>query len=255
MSIFTTTKRLIKELQLVSQILPSDQYYRWLSGIPLNLRALIQKKSLGAVDNTFGYSFNVKWAERQLKFDNLDFGVVREIYGHCCYAKPGDLKNAKHILDLGANGGAFSLFALVEAPLAKVHAVEVQAELIQILQHNVQQNGCADRLTVETSVVGGFYNAWIQGQHQKNPDLKVFNVHDYINRVGYCDFLKCDVEGGEFPLFQGDLSWTDAVQSMAIEYHPEWGSVGELNEILKNQKFHVRQVDHGCLGYLYCSRP
>lgn len=254
MSIITTANRFVKELQLVSQILPADQYYRWLSGIPFNLPTLIQRKSLNIIDSTFGHSFSIKWAKRQLKFDELDFGVVREIYGHCCYAQPGDLKNARHILDLGANGGAFTLFALVEAPQAQVHAVEVQADMAQVLQHNVQQNGCTDRLTMEIAVVGGFYNAWTQTQGQKNPDLKVFNIHDYISRVGRCDFLKCDVEGGEFPLFQGDLSWIEAVDKMAIEYHTDWGSVDDLEEKLRTSGYHICKADHGCLGYFYCSR-
>lgn len=254
MSIVATANRFFKEIQLVSRILPSDQYYRYLYCIASNFPTLVQKKSLGIVDSTFGESFTVKWREHKLKFDKLGFGVAREIYGHCCYAQPGDLKNAKHILDLGANGGAFTLFALVEAPQAKVCSVEAQSDMVNVLQYNAEQNGYSDRLTIETAVVGGFFNDWTQEQRHKNPELQVFKIHDYINRVGCCDFLKCDVEGGEFYLFQGDLNWTNTVQTMAIEYHPECGSVSELEKILKEQGFKVKKVDHGSLGYFYCSR-
>jgi hypothetical protein len=72
--------------------------------------------------------------------------------------------------------------------------------------------------------------------------------------VGVCDFLKCDVEGGEFKLFQGDLTWTLSVKSMSLEYHPNKGNPNELEKILKSQGFKVKRIDHRDLGYFYCTR-
>jgi FkbM family methyltransferase len=248
------TGRLIKEIAIVNKILPTDQFYHWLLGILESLPDLVREKSLGAVDIKFGDSFEVNWQGQKLKFNSLSFGVVREIYGHCCYANPGELEGSKHILDLGGNGGAFTLFALAEAPNAKVHAVEAQGDLIEILKHNVQQNGYLDRLTTETAIVGGIYNSWTKEQKKKNPDIDIFDIREYLNRVGYCDFIKCDVEGAEFLLFDENLDWTQAVKTMVLEYHPVWGSPEKLKTDLEESGFQVRQVDHGCLGYFYCSR-
>ena len=251
---FTYTKRIILELFLVAKIIPLKHYLKWVSGIPISLPALLKTKSLGILDEHFGTSFDILWEGKTLHFDGLGFGVVREIYGHLCYIDKGKLKEATNILDLGGNGGAFTMFALVEAPKAKIHAVEAQAEVLKILQQNVKQNGYEERVTSECAVVGGFYDEWTQSLLQINPNYPVFDIHDYMSQVDTLDFLKCDVEGGEFNLMKGDLSWTKKVKNMALEYHPTKGDVQELENTLKSLGFDVRREDHSCLGYFYCTR-
>jgi FkbM family methyltransferase len=246
--------RLKNELWLVSQILPFSDFIRWMSGSSKCLTILAKNRSLGALDKVFGNSFDVLWSGKKLHFDKLDFGVVREIYGHLCYAQKGQLTAARHILDLGANGGAFTVFALAEAPNAQVHSVEAQPELVEIAKHNVRQNGYEERAVIQGAVVGGFYDEWTKSLLKENPKLEKFDIRDYISHVGTCDFLKCDIEGAEFQLLQGDLSWTQAVKSIALEFHPTKGDVDELEKILKAQGFKVERTDHSCLGYFYCTR-
>lgn len=246
--------RFYNELLLVQKLLPLPLYIRWISGIKKHFNTLIKAKSLGLLDKSLNESFSINFNDKKLYFNNLDFGVVREIFGHLCYAQRGELKDAKHILDLGANGGAFTIFALAEAPQAQVYAVEAQSEFVNIIKHNVKQNFSENRVEVQCAVVGGFYDEWTQSLLKLNPQIQEFNIYEYIERVGTCDFLKCDVEGGEFPLFQGDLSWTKAVKSMALEYHPNKGDVDKLEKILKLQGFIVKRADHKNLGYFYCIR-
>ncbi|MBF0289394.1 MAG: hypothetical protein HQM14_16380, partial [SAR324 cluster bacterium] len=117
-----------------------------------------------------GSSFKVKWNHRTLQFDQLDFGVVREIYGHLCYAKPGELKNAKHILDLGANSGSFCVFAALEAPYAQIEAIEIQSHLAQSARCNVLQNHCENQVTVRCAAVGGSHNEWVQTIMKEDPN-------------------------------------------------------------------------------------
>ncbi|MBG1260308.1 FkbM family methyltransferase [Nostoc commune] len=246
--------RFYNELLLVQKILPLPLYIRWILGITKYLNVLIKTKSLGLLDKSLNESFSINFNGKNLYFNNLDFGVIREIYGHLCYTQISKLKDAKHILDLGANGGAFTIFALSEAPQAQVYAVEAQLEFVNIIKHNVKQNLYENRLEVKCAVVGGFYDDWTQSLLKSNPQIQEFNIYEYIERVGTCDFLKCDVEGGEFHLFQGDLSWTQAVKSMALEYHPNKGDVDELEKILQSQGFIVKRADHKNLGYFYCTR-
>ena len=151
-------QRFLFEIFLVSKILPFRQFIKWVSAIPSNLPTLLKTKSMGILDEHFGTSFDVLWIGKRLHFNGLGFGVVMEIYGHLCYIDKGKLKEATNILDLGGNGGAFTMFALVEAPNAKIHAVEAQAEVLKILQQNVKQNGYEGRVTSECAVVGGFYD-------------------------------------------------------------------------------------------------
>jgi FkbM family methyltransferase len=246
--------RFIEELWLVKKILPSSLFIRWFSGLFKSLDVVFKTKSLGIVDTIFGESFDIYSSNKKLHFDNLGFGVIREIYGHLCYVKHGQLRQAKNILDLGANGGAFTIFALLEAPEAQVYAVEAKSEFIDIILHNTKQNGYENRVVTQCAVVGGFYDDWTQSLLTSNPQIKEFNIYEYIEEVGTCDFLKCDVEGGEFHLFEGDLSWTKAVKSMALEYHPDKGDVDELEKILQSQGFNIKRTDHRNLGYFYCTR-
>lgn len=247
-------QRFLFEIFLVNKILPFRQFVKWVSTIPSNLPTLLKTKSLGILDEHFGTSFDVLWEGKKLHFDDLGFGVVREIYGHLCYIGKGQLKDATNILDLGGNGGAFTLFSLVEAPNAKIHAVEAQAEVMKILQKNIKQNGYEERVTSECAVVGGFYDDWTQSLLQINPDYPVFDIHHYMSEIDTLDFLKCDVEGGEFNLMKGDLSWTKKVKNMVLEYHPDKGDVKELENTLNSLGFDVRREDHGCLGYFYCTK-
>ncbi|MBO3460294.1 FkbM family methyltransferase [Aetokthonos hydrillicola Thurmond2011] len=247
-------KRLFKELWIVRRILSLPLFIKWLSGATTCLDVLLKTRSLGSVDKIFGDSFNILWSDKKLHFSRLDFGVVREIYGHLCYAKKGQLREAHHILDLGANGGAFTIFALVEAPHAQVYAVEAQSELVQVAKHNVHQNGYAERAIIECAVVGGFYDEWTKSLLKSNPKVKEFDIRQYIDSVGNCDFLKCDIEGAEFQLFTGDLTWTKFVKTIVLEFHPTKGDVDELEKILKLQYFQVERVQHSNLGYFYCNR-
>ncbi len=249
-----TAIKFVQEVRRVGSLLPPRQYLLWLSLIAQNWMLILRDKSLGSADGLFGEEFSIRWRGRTLHVRSMGLGVVREIFGQLCYARPGELLCARNVLDLGANAGAFTLFALLEAPRAKVHAVEAQQQLAKSLHSNVLANDLTDRVTVETAVVGGFRNAWTQDLKRKVPELHCFDIQGYLDRVGMCDFLKCDVEGGEFGLFEGDLSWTNKIRRIALEFHPKEGDVNALRQKLENANYRVKQADHGHLGYLFCSK-
>ena len=66
-------------------------------------------------------------------------GVVREIVAAHCYVKPVELSEAKTILDLGANCGVFTLFALASAPNARLVSVEAQPKMAVIARKIISQ--------------------------------------------------------------------------------------------------------------------
>ncbi|MBF0280752.1 MAG: FkbM family methyltransferase [SAR324 cluster bacterium] len=250
----TDLHRLLQEITIVFRLLPLCYFFSWFFGGIRCFKILLKTRSVGILDQLLGSSFEVTWNHQRLRFDQLDFGVVREIYGHLCYAKPGELKNARHILDLGANSGAFTVFAALEAPEGQIEAIEIQSHLVRSAKLNVEQNHCEKKVNVRCAAVGSAHNQWVQTVLKEDPQIEIFDIENYISKVGTCDFLKCDVEGGEFSLFAGNLDWTRAVKKMALEYHPTEGDVDRLEQTLKKQGFDVKRVDHSCLGYLYCSR-
>ncbi|MFZ5806609.1 MAG: FkbM family methyltransferase [Verrucomicrobiota bacterium] len=239
---------------VVFRLLPLGQFLRWLVCLSLSAWDVLKYQSLGPVDRKFGECFAIRANHRWLYFENTAFGVMREIFGHQCYVSPHDLANAKHILDLGANGGAFTLFALAYAPHARVHAVEAQAHLAEALKKNIQRNGFETRTTWETSLVGGNCNHWTQKFCEQNPSLKEFSIQDYLAKVGTCDFLKCDIEGAEYAFFSGDLSWLSSIRKIALEYHGDIGDALCLRDLIQKSGFDVQQEPHGRFGYFFCQR-
>lgn len=67
MSVLASANRLLNEIKIVSQILPSAQFLNWLSRIPQNISALLKTKSLGIIDQSFGDSFTVNWNQKNSK--------------------------------------------------------------------------------------------------------------------------------------------------------------------------------------------
>lgn len=73
-------------------------------------------RSMAKVTNTFHYrgftfQFDCLFCDQNLDEDSFAFGVVREIYIRDCYSKwlpDWVFKEAKKVVDLGSNRGAFS---------------------------------------------------------------------------------------------------------------------------------------------------
>ncbi len=246
--------RLTGEMYHVKGILTPTDYRRWRMNLLTRLPSVLERRSLGPVDEAFGDTFAIRKNGRLLRLQRTSFGVVREIFGQECYCPAAELGSCRQILDLGANAGVFGLFALMAAPDATVHMVEAQAALLAVLQGNVGRNGYADRVRTENALVGGAQNDWATQLRQQNPALPDFSIRTYLDGVGECDFLKCDIEGAEYTFFSGEVGWLRQVRRLALEYHGTWEQGSALGRILDKNGFEVRQANHGALGYLFATR-
>ena len=81
------------------------------------------------------------------------------------------------------------------------------------------------------------------------------------HELGQIDYLKCDIEGGEFDVFLNGPDFLDKVGNIAMELHPHCGPVNEIVDLLQLKGFAVlvtdqfgRAVDGGLPHYLYASR-
>jgi hypothetical protein len=54
------------------------------------------------------------------------------------------------------------------------------------------------------------------------------------------DFLKLDIEGGEFGLFSVDVSWLRKVRRVALEAHTKFGNPQSLADLLERAGFRVQ---------------
>lgn len=246
--------RFASELGQVARVLFPADYVRWISCILRSWPEIVRERSLGPADRLFGDSFDVRFGSGRLRFSQTPLGLVQEIFGHGCYAQPRELKNTVKILDLGANVGVFSVFALAYAPQAQVYAIEAQPGLLTPLKSNVAQNGYAHRHQAQVAVVGGAWDSWTHNLMETYPGLPAFEPEEFFRRNGEIDFCKCDVEGGEFSLLRHNPKWLSKVRCLSLEYHGTSKSGDELAEILLRHGFEVARRAHGTLGYLKASR-
>ena len=164
--------------------------------------------------------------------------------------RPGDVA-----LDLGANQGFFTCYAAHRG--AKVYAFEPNPESYERLLSNVESNGLKDRVVAKP---------WAITDHDGRAELKVSNelgggmatIHPEFARnakisvrravevpcytlsramdelsVPHVRLCKIDAEGSEIEILRTlEPRHLAAIDSFAVEYHPEAYALRELAEII-----------------------
>lgn len=161
---------------------------------------------------------------------DADARVVDEIVLHKAYEKPRlgfGVRSGEFWLDLGANIGAFSVWAARKRG-AHVLAVEPIAENIALLKQNVALNKA--NVKVLEGAVGATSGTMTMRYDVKTParsssfgstgveqSLPMYALADLIaehNPHG----IKMDIEGGEFAVLEAGFP-LDNLRAVALEYH------------------------------------
>ena len=139
-------------------------------------------------------------------------GCIYEMWD--CLVKPGDV-----IVDIGANVGFFTdKYASIAS---KVIAVDGSPEAYSCLVEN-----CKDYDNVQTlnaSILSGKDSEqsflW---SHKGNPLRMTLEEMMDLYKIDKIDFLKCDIEGGEYDLFKSlSPEILSKIDKIAIETHDE----------------------------------
>lgn len=136
-----------------------------------------------------------------------DAVVIREIFCENVYETyDGDLSDTKIVVDIGANIGAYSVYAVSLNSEAKVYAVEPEPENLEQLAKTIQLNDLGKNIEIIPVAVGDAdRNALISSS---GGDSKISQEGSVIRMVTleklwksldleYVDVLKIDVEGYE----------------------------------------------------------
>jgi FkbM family methyltransferase len=154
------------------------------------------------------YYFNVR------PLSQSDMIVVREIWSENVYeVADGDFADTGIVIDIGANIGAFTLFA-AKMGAKKVIAVEPEPHNIELLRMNIAENkkhsDC--EFIVEADAIGGkegvayitpmHGDSRIHGEDERLAEMAKVNVITLDMLFGkygleYIDVLKIDIEGLE----------------------------------------------------------
>lgn len=192
---------------------------------------------------------SVKMGDRTVPIRSPDdAGVMhafRDIFLHDCYGLEKAPRPVRTVLDLGANMGFFSICARDAFPGAQIHAYEPNPAATEYLRFHAQSVGftCfqeavgAHAGSIQMEMHG---NSLVFGVTHRSADgnIPVAEFSTCVERLGgQVDFVKMDVEGAEWEIFQDASSWRN-VRFLAMEYHLRDGhTLDECRAILRRMGF------------------
>jgi FkbM family methyltransferase len=187
--------------------------------------------------------------------------LVREVFHDAKYAPVGAAGLGDgSIVDIGANVGAFSVWAATRYPGRHIVSVEPSAGAVPWLRRNVGQNGRT--VTVVHAAVGGTSRVatlYGRGEVVRNSlydqdhygssfaaigDVQVCTLDEIFREHGVqrCALLKLDCEGAEYEILRGASAATLACVGQIVgEYHVGLTPDGphELRAVLEAAGFAV----------------
>ena len=185
----------------------------------------------------------MRGARARLTGDHVLTGIreiwVRDVYlGHGYLTIPP----SGTVVDLGTNMGALTTLALAHGNQVRIVAVEADPAECQRLRKNLELNGWIDRATIVNAFVGG--QTQFQQQlalAERSASVSTVSEQELLDRAGgRISFLKCDIEGSEFQLFNSGSPLLAASDQIAIEIHPDEGNSEQMLELLKAAGFKLQ---------------
>ncbi len=197
---------------------------------------------------------DIKASRMTVRPRSYDLYVLGEVFGEEVYAPQHSLPaNPEVVVDLGANIGAFTVWAAEVWKPKTIVAVEMEADNFSVLQENVRLNSLHAKVKIleaavwdEDRQVGIKRNSVNAGMHEASSSLEGGNVravtleklmssHD-LKKV---DILKMDVEGAEDRIFNetNEEILSRSVGYIVAEIHPTRGV--QTNRILE----YLRKLD------------
>ena len=174
-----------------------------------------------------------------LRPDSTDAIVVAETWGENVYGINAADVAGKTVLDIGANVGAFTIWAIA-AGAERVIAVEPSTENLEALRANLALNGGHERVTILEVAVSDkagkaefIYNDEAPGGSTLTPKgydssknttstVQTVTLATVIKELGgHVDVCKVDIEGGEYAALTGASAGEalDCIDRIVGEWH------------------------------------
>jgi len=184
------------------------------------------------------------------------------------YVRQSKISNNYTMIDIGANIGAFSIFAATAAKNVRVYSFEPVPETFSRLAKNIEINNLAAFIKSFELGIGGRNekrkifidsdSSMANSLYQKNEaadkfiEIKVISLQDIFteNAIERCDFLKVDAEGAEQEIFfSTPPEYLHKIKNIVIEYDEKFE---DLKNFLEKNGFFITIVPKNhSMGLLY----
>ncbi|RPI00204.1 MAG: FkbM family methyltransferase [Ignavibacteriae bacterium] len=166
----------------------------------------------------------------------------------------GRISPGSTVIDIGANIGAFSLFA-ASCGASKVFAFEPNAEAFQCLQKNIHANRLDSVIKPHRFAVAGSagrrirfpknasaYNSFLRGESAKEYEfVKTIDLTRIMKNIDHVDLLKMDCEGAEWEILHGtNREVLDRIDAIRMEYH--LGQRDQIAAFLQQNGFSLKML-------------
>jgi FkbM family methyltransferase len=195
----------------------------------------------------------------------FDMWVLDEIFRNHAYALPAkvearlkELPLAPRVLDLGGHVGLFGLWFRQTFPDAHITSYEPDPENVNVLRQNVRINrldatwtvveaaaatsegtatfisdgplsqfaGTPDALRAEHATLEQIF-PFLRGRRLLTPREVTVRTTDVMPALATCDFLKLDIQGGEWPLLTDPRFEQLRAVALVMELHPQASPIDE----------------------------
>jgi FkbM family methyltransferase len=200
---------------------------------------------------------NIMGSKMAIRPGSYDLVVLGEVFWEQVYVPRFiRIKAPDVIVDLGANIGAFSVWAAKRWDPGKIVAVEMEKDNFNLLEENIRLNGLCEKVIPvksciwdENGQVGIKKHPFNHGMHQGCMDtrgggvaaLTMEKLLDMV-KVRKIDVLKMDIEGAEERIFnkKNERLFAQGVGTLLAELHPTRGvQVKRMVEVLEKTGFEV----------------
>ncbi|MBZ5619640.1 MAG: FkbM family methyltransferase [Acidobacteriia bacterium] len=204
-----------------------------------------------------------------LSQDRDDLATVCAVFFRSTYT---GLASRDVVIDVGANIGLFSIYAVKIAGAKKVYAFEPCQESLEFLRRNIDVNGLSGAvIPFRAAVRGSAPGEYVQFPVTSSPcnslsddgvlacEPVITTTLDQIvkdNGLQWVDYLKIDCEGTEYEIIlEMAEPVSDCIAQIAVEYHA--GRQYELIDFLQSRGFLLtrRWHIHEGIGLLTLRRP
>jgi FkbM family methyltransferase len=208
---------------------------RWILCVHFHLSAILKSGNLQPADKAMGigpFQVNLKQYKCRFKITGpQSLTGIREMYVRDVYLRNGWLKIKPDdiVLDLGANMGNFTNLALAVDPTIRVIAVEPNTYSNSLFTTSVDLNdGHLARTTLIRAILGKPAEKLEGDEHYEGAEC--ITEEQLLERadISRIDFLKCDIEGGEFGLLTQKSRLLAMTKALACEVHAFAGDVNRF---------------------------